>query len=117
MSNLIEFGLVSAPAVRWLIGEEKQVYDRVIAFFMGDADTDIVEVVGPPSEEDLAKARKAGHGDSVPMPVIRLQMKLAENQKTGEHGVAVTCSDRDMLEIERWERLAMLANLKIGKAN
>lgn len=113
----IAFGLAAHPTVRWLIGEEKQIHDRVIAFYMGRVDSEIVEVAGPPTDEDVAKVRKAGHGDSIPLPVIRLRMRLAENHVTGEHGVEVVCNEKDLAEIERWERMALLANLKLGKVH
>ncbi len=117
MTEGIAFGLAAPAAVRWLIGEEKQIYDRVIAFYMGHVDTEIVEVVGPPTAEEAAEVKRRGHGDTVPLPIIRLRMRLAENHKTGEHGVEVTCNEKDLAEVERWERLAMLTNLKIGKVH
>lgn len=109
---MIEFGLASHPAVRWLIGSEKQVYDQVINFFMGHADVDYVEVAGPPTDADLAAVRKRGHDDAVPLPVVRLRFRIAQNMVTGEDGVEVVCSDADLVEIERWERKALLDSFK-----
>lgn len=109
---MIQFGLASHSAVRWLIGSEKQIYDRVIAFYMGHADTDVVEVAGPPTDADLEAVRKRGHNDTVPLPVVRLIMKLGENMVTGEHGVEVKCSDADLEEIKRWELKALLDSFK-----
>jgi len=109
---VIQFGLASHSAVRWLIGSEKAIYDRVIDFYMGNADTDIVEVVGPPTEKDFEAAKKRGHGDPVPLPVVRLQMKLATNMLTGEKGVEVVCSDADLDEVKRWELKALLDSFK-----
>jgi len=105
----ITFGLASTPAVRWLIGSEKELYERIVHFYMGNANTDIVEVIGPPDEEDLRRTReRGGPNEAVPLPVVRLRLRLSENRLTGEKGVEALCSDSDLAEIERWARLALL---------
>jgi hypothetical protein len=111
----IEFGLASHAAVRWLIASERAIYDKVIDFYMGNTDTDIVEVAGPPTDQDIALyAHK--RAQTVPLPLVRLQMKLAVHHLTGEKGVEVRCSDRDLAEIERWQRKALMDSFKtMGK--
>jgi len=110
---MINFGLASTAQVRWLIGSDKSVYDAVVNFFMGNVDRDFVEVVGPPTDEDHATAKRRGD-KAVPLPVVRLQMRPAVHSVTGEHGVEVLCSDRDLEEISRWQRRALLDFAKKG---
>ena len=98
---MIQFGLASTPVVRWLIGSDKAIYKAVVDFYMGNADRDFVEVAGPPTEDDLARRKP---GVSVPLPLVRLQMKLARNSLSGEPGIEVTCSEADQIEIARWCR-------------
>lgn len=99
------FGLASHPLVRWLIGSDPGVYDGVRTFLAGAAERDYLDVAGPPTDEERARAIR--YGQVTPLPVVRLQMRPAVNAVTGERGVEVLCSDKDLIELARWYRLAL----------
>lgn len=105
----MNYGLAAAAPVRWLISFDSGVYDAVRAFIAGMG-RDQVDVAGPPTQQDMALYMHK-RGQTVPLPCVRLKMKHAMHHLTGEPGVEVTCSDRDLEEIKRWYRDAMLSQI------
>lgn len=105
----MNYGLAAAPPVRWLIGFDSGVYDAVRAFIAGIGREEI-DVAGPPTDEDIALYMHK-RAQTVPLPCVRLKMKMARNLTTDEPGVEVTCSDRDLEEIKRWYRCQMLKGI------
>ncbi len=97
------YGLAAHPLVRWLISSDLGVYEAVQTFIAG-AGRDYVDVAGPPIKADRIKF--AGKAEACPLPVVRLKMKMARKALTGEMGVEVSCSDEDLLELDRWCREA-----------
>ncbi|MCC8945992.1 hypothetical protein H8A97_13005 [Bradyrhizobium sp. Arg62] len=103
----MKVGLSAAPAVRWLISSDSGVFDAVGSFIAGIAATDYVDVAGPPSQADISRfLRKLAQ--TVPLPCVRLRMRMVKNLTTDEPGVEVTCSDRDLEEIGRWQNVSAL---------
>lgn len=105
----MNYGLAAAAPVRWLISFDSGVHDAVRAFIAGIGREEI-DVAGLPTDEDL-KLYLDKRGQTVPLPCVRLRMKMARHHLTSEPGVEVTCSDRDLEEIKRWYRCAMLKGI------
>ncbi len=109
-----QYGLASDPIVRWLIGSDGAVQDAIKLFLGEMAERDYVDVAGPPRMEDIARFAQR-LAQAVPLPTVRLKMRMVVNATTDEAGVEVTCSDADLMEIKRWYRESTLA--KLGKAS
>lgn len=101
---MMQYGLAAAPLVRWLVAKEADVQKAVTNFIGEQTELDYADVAGPPTEAD--KARANGRAEVCPLPVVRLNFKMARHSLTGEPGVQVTCSEADLNEIERWWRLS-----------
>jgi hypothetical protein len=105
----MNYGLAAAPPVRWLISFDSGVHDAVRAFLAGMGREEI-DVAGPPTDQDL-KLYFDKRGQTVPLPCVRLRMKMARHHLTSEPGVEVTCSDRDLEEIKRWYRCEAMKHM------
>lgn len=105
----MNFGLAAAPPVRWLISFDSGVHDAVCAFIAG-AGREEIDVAGPPTEQDMTLYMHK-RAQTVPLPCVRLKMKMARHHLTGEPGVEVTCSDADLEEIKRWYRCEMMKGI------
>jgi hypothetical protein len=106
----MNIGLAAPAAVQWLLRSESDVYDAVRAFITGRLDRNVIDVAGPPTGRDLALYYER-KGQVVPLPCVRLHCRMVRHHLTGAPGVEVTCSDRDLEEIKRWNREATLASL------
>lgn len=105
----MNYGLAAALPVRWLISFDSGVHDAVLAFVAGMGNEEI-DVAGPPGEGDMA-LYMLKRGQTVPLPCVRLRMKMARHHLTEEPGVEVTCSDRDLEEIRRWYLCEMMKHI------
>jgi hypothetical protein len=105
----MNFGLAAPAPVRWLISFDSGVHDAVRSFIAGIGREEI-DVAGPPSEQDMALYMHK-RAQTVPLPCVRLKLKMARHHLTDEPGVEVTCSDTDLEEIKRWYRRAMLQQI------
>lgn len=105
----MNYGLAAAAPVRWLISFDSGVHDAVRAFLAGMGREEI-DVAGPPTDADMALYMHK-RAQTVPLPCVRLKMKMARHHLTSEPGVEVTCSDRDLEEIKRWYRCEMLKHM------
>ncbi len=105
----MNYGLAAAPPVRWLISFDSGVHNAVRAFIAGMGREEI-DVAGPPNDGDIALYMHK-RAQTVPLPCVRLKMKMARHSLTDEAGVEVTCSDRDLEEIKRWYRCEMMKGI------
>ena len=96
--------------MRWLISSDSGVHEAVRKFIVGMCNEGTQDVAGPPSEQDMALYMHK-RAQTVPLPCVRLKLKMARHHLTSEPGVEVTCSDTDLEEIKRWYRVAMLQNI------
>jgi hypothetical protein len=101
----MNLALQSHPLVRWLLDSESDVKRAVAAFAADQANSDVVEVAGPPTSADLAQYRK-NESRRVGLPCVRLKMRLVRHHLTGAPGIRVECSDADVQELARWRWLA-----------
>lgn len=106
MTAQTTYGLECPQAIRWLLSAESKVYVAVQEFIEGKHG-DFVDVAGPPTLTDLLHfyEKKA---QTVPLPCVRLRLAMTKHHLTGEQGVRVVCSDKDLTEIERWQQMARL---------
>lgn len=96
------FGLMAAMPIHWLLTRERDVRLRVEAF-AADQAAPIIDVAGPPSVEEMLKAR-AHPRRPVHLPTIRLHLRKVRHHLTGAPGIEVKCSDADMDLIVAWAR-------------
>lgn len=97
---------VFAPvAVQGLLCRESDVMAYVRKFAGDEAPAPFVDVAGPPTAEELARARRKGQ-QGIPLPCIRLNLKKQPHHLTGVPTIYVTASDDDLIEIARWNALA-----------
>src|SRR5262245_31510629 len=101
------WGLLAPRAVRHLLDREPAVRQAVIGFIEGHFG-DRIQVAGPPTSRRPAPQSAI---EIVPMhgaelPTVELRLAKVQNRTTGEWGVSITCSDRDLDEVARWDRLA-----------
>ncbi len=96
------YALAAPMPVRWLISSDNAVRNAVRGFIAGMG-REVLEVAGPPTDADIALYLHK-RAQTVPLPCVRLKMKMARHHLTGEPGVEVTCSERDLAEIKRWHR-------------
>lgn len=104
-----EYGLVAHPFVQWLLQNESEVLNSVKRFIADRAERAHFDVAGPPSLQDVKRSIGA-----VPLPCIRLHLRLIKGNLTGDPGIEVTCSERDIDEIGRWRMLAALRKTSPG---
>lgn len=102
----MNYGLSAAPAVKWLIGAEPDLHNRIKEFIAGQCASPI-EVAGPPSAADMLFAHKRRNAE-IKLPVVRLHLKMVSHHLTGQPGVEVRCTDAEIDEIARWAREAQL---------
>lgn len=107
MKPVKNYGLSCPPPIRWLMESEKDVFDAVKKFIAGMAKSNVIDVAGPPSFSDILEFYDK-RGQTVPLPCVRLNLKMVKHHLTGEPGVEVTCSDADLIEIAKWHRLARM---------
>lgn len=100
-----EYGLVAHPNVHWLLHNESEVLEQVKRFAADMVDRAYMDIAGPPSVQDALTFRER---KSVPLPSVRLHMRMVRGNLTGDPGIEVTCSDNDLTEIARWRALAAL---------
>lgn len=113
MKPVKNYGLSCPPAIRWLIENEKDVRDAVKAFIAGMARSNVIDVAGPPSFSDILEYYDK-RGQTVPLPCVRLKLKMVTHHLTAEPGVEVTCSDLDLAEIAKWHRLARMKSAAVA---
>ncbi|QOZ25295.1 hypothetical protein XH93_18130 [Bradyrhizobium sp. CCBAU 51753] len=92
--------------MRWLISSDSGVFNAVRGFIADLSQRDYVDVAGPPSTDDMHRYLHK-MAQTVPLPCVRLKLRMVKNLTTDERGVEVTCSDRDLEEIARWQRRAV----------
>jgi hypothetical protein len=98
------FGLMAAKPIHWLLATEHEVKRR-IEEFAADRGNSVLEVVGPPSAEELI-ARRVNPKKALELPMIRLHLRMVKHHLTGEAGIEVKCSDAHMDMIVQWARQA-----------
>lgn len=101
--KLVEYAVLAAPEIGWLLSSDKGVFMRMQAFLSDEADP-VMTVAGPPKIEDRVKAR--GTGKIPPLPIATITMRKLKHHLTGEPCVELTASERDISEIRRWRFLA-----------
>lgn len=96
-----EFGLSCHDRVRWLLQNEPDVMSAVAAFARGQREN-IIEVAGPAPQRDVDHflLKKA---QVVPLPTVRLTLKMIRGNLTGDLGIRIDCPERDLEEIGRWQ--------------
>lgn len=110
-------GLIAADPVVWLLTEELDVKRAVGAFVHGHADRDYVDVAGPPDDDVILKLHAQGNDGGVPLPTVRLRMKLVDHHLSGQRAVHVGCSDADLMTIADWRRRDAIKRALAKKAS
>jgi hypothetical protein len=98
------FGLMAEKPIHWLLSTELEVKRR-IEEFAADQGKPVLEVVGPPSAEEII-ARRINPKKALELPMIRLHLRKVKHHLTGEQGIEVKCSDAHMDLIVQWARQA-----------
>ena len=104
------FGLLAAPAVRWLISTESDVKRYIEAFIRDEAPGDRLDVAGPPDIEELDRCRQDPRRKPM-LPVVRLTMRKV--QHLGAPGIEVRCDDLD--KVVSWHEQARLRSALVAK--
>ncbi len=94
-------GLLASEPVHWLLSNESEVKRRIESFIRGELGPSF-DVAGPPDDETLIKLKTSGPNGAVPLPCVRLNLKM-QNTINGK-ACAVTCSDNDTYTILDWQR-------------
>lgn len=94
----LRYAVHAAPPLHSLFAREPDVLKYISAFGADEAPAPYVDVVGPPTHEDIVNRH---------LPVIRLQMRKYRHHLTGEPTIEVACSDEDHLALARWNLMAV----------
>lgn len=102
----MKYCIMSAPAVKWLMGTEPAIQGFLEKWMRGEAPP-CMNVHGLPLEGEMTKARD--NRDYMPeIPEVSLHFDAKSDPMAGMLVATVTCSDEDLREIERWQRAASL---------
>lgn len=101
--GLKSYGLLAHPLVEALLRREIEVRRGCEAFAMGARRPEIT-VAGPPDDEGLRRLRETKN-ESTPLPTVTLRLRLTRHGAADVPSIAVTCSDKDLAELARWQRL------------
>lgn len=107
------FGLFTIPPIRWLLSVEPAVKQAVADFLAEKREGNTVEVVGPPSLENMMDVN-SGAAKRHELPVVCLKLKKMKHHLTGEDGIEVSCSDLDRELIVKWHNQAKLRSAMPG---
>lgn len=99
----MNYGLLAAEPVRWLLSQELDVKRAVEAWLENRGD-DYADVVGPPSMTSLLLFR-ANPKNKLGLPTVRLRFKKIDHPIHGQ-GVAVECTPEELEMIDSWRRQA-----------
>jgi hypothetical protein len=104
----MQYGLQTVAPIRWLLESEPNVHKAVVAF-LADQGEDNIAVAGPPSAAQiLSLTRKDNRHEKLELPLVVLRLRKVAHHLTGEPGVEIKCSDREIDEIVRWKREAQI---------
>src|SRR5690242_14799339 len=99
----MSIGLLAPKPVEWLLRSERDVKKQVESFILGLAEP-VVDVAGPPDDSEIIKLKERGPDGPIPLPCVRLNLKMTKHHLTGQRCVSVTCSDSDLHTIADWQR-------------
>lgn len=93
----VRYAVYAAPPIQALMAREPDIVRYVSAFCSDEAPTPYVDVVGPPTQEDIINRH---------LPMIRLHMRKYRHHLTDEPTVEVACTDEDHRALARWNLIA-----------
>lgn len=109
-------GLAAPDIIKQLLDTDPALQMAVRRFIESDQGATDVQYAGPPDEAGLLKLEKEGNRQAV-MPCVTIKMMRVLRLGSGEEGVELNASEKDLAEMDQWPgRFATLAAWNERKA-